>query len=69
MSATTEVVMYKSVKPELGLNVDRDFGAVQLFSKQFLLAVASGQVDANALLKEELASRGYDKGGNWIGCR
>ena len=51
------------------LRVLRDFGAVQLFSKQFLLAVASGQVDANALLKEELASRGYDKDGNWIGCR
>ncbi|WP_298032237.1 hypothetical protein [uncultured Desulfovibrio sp.] len=61
--------MYKSVKPELGLDVDKDFGAVQLFSKQFLMAVASGQVDANALLEEELASRGYDKDGNWIGCR
>ena len=33
------------------------------------MAVASGQVDANALLEEELASRGYDKDGNWIGCR
>ena len=51
--------MYKSIKPELDLNVDRDFGA----------AVASGQVDANAILREELASRGYDKDGNWIGCR
>lgn len=61
--------MYKSVKPELGLNVDRDFGAVQLFSKQFLLAVVNGEVDARALLEEELASRGYDKDGHWIGCR
>lgn len=61
--------MYKTVDPALGLNMDKDYGGIQLLSKAFLLAVVNGEVDANALLKEELASRGYDKDGNWIGCR
>ena len=61
--------MYKSVNSDLGLSLDEDYGAVQLFSKKFLMAVANGEVDANELLKEELAERGYDKDGNWIGCR
>lgn len=45
--------MYKTVDPALGLSMDKDYG----------------EVDAKALLEEELASRGYDKDGHWIGCR
>ena len=32
------------------------------------MAVARGEVDARKLLEEELAARGYDKDGNWVGC-
>ena len=60
---------YKAIDPELGLNFDEDFGALQLFSLRFLTAVARGEVDANALLREELEARGYDKDGKWMGFR
>ncbi len=49
--------------------MDKDYGGIQLLSKAFLLAAVNGEVDAKALLEEELASRGYDKDGHWIGCR
>lgn len=55
------------VNPDLGLTLDRDFGGIQLLSKEFLCAVAQGKVDVKALMEYELASRGYDAGGNWIG--
>lgn len=61
--------MCKTVDPALGLNMDKDYGGIQLLSKAFLLAVVNGEVDARALLEEELTSRGYDKDGHWIGCR
>ena len=31
MSVTTEGLMYKSVNSDLGLSLDEDYGAVQLF--------------------------------------
>lgn len=55
------------VSPELGLSQDRDYGGVQLLSNAFLSAVAKGEVDIQELLEYELAARGYDKDGNWIG--
>lgn len=61
--------MYKTINPTLGLSMDKDYGGIQLLSRQFLMAVANGKVDVKALLEEELASRGYDKDGRWIGCR
>ena len=61
--------MYKTIDPALGLSADKDYGGIQSLSKAFLLAVANGDVDVRALLEEELASRGYDKDGHWIGCR
>lgn len=60
--------MYKTVDPTLGLSLDEDYGGIQLLSKRFLMAVARGEVDARKLLEEELAARGYDKDGNWVGC-
>jgi hypothetical protein len=55
------------INPELQLSQDRDYGAIQLLSNSFLSAVVKGEVDAKALLEYELAQRGYDADGNWIG--
>ena len=55
------------VNPDLELSLDRDFGGLQLLSNAFLSAVARGDVDVQALMEYELAQRGYDKDGNWIG--
>lgn len=55
------------VNPSLNLSADRDYGALQLLSKDFLCAVAHGEVDVQALLEYELAARGYGADGNWIG--
>lgn len=57
----------KIVHPELELSPDRDYGGIQLLSNDFLGAVAKGKVDIKALLEYELAARGYDADGNWIG--
>ena len=57
----------KIVKSELELSLDRDYGGIQLLSNAFLSAVLKGEVDVKALLEYELAQRGYDENGNWIG--
>ena len=55
------------VSPALQLSQDHDYGAIQLLSDKFLRAVAKSEVDIKALLEYELAQRGYDADGNWIG--
>ncbi|MDP3401960.1 MAG: hypothetical protein Q8R97_12650 [Brevundimonas sp.] len=40
---------------------------LQVASTTFLLAVARGQVDLNALARHEMACRGLDKDGIWVG--
>ncbi|WP_298031770.1 hypothetical protein [uncultured Desulfovibrio sp.] len=55
------------VNPDLGLSLDDDFGGIQLLSKKFLCAAVQGKVDVKAMLEYELACRGYDAQGNWIG--
>lgn len=55
------------VYSELELSVDHDYGAIQLLSNKFLSAVAEGKVDVRELLTYELAARGYDTHGNWLG--
>ncbi|MBS6829191.1 MAG: hypothetical protein KH208_04850 [Desulfovibrio sp.] len=57
----------KIVNPELNFSLDHDFGGMSFFSKDFLCAVANGKVDMQAMMEFELAARGYDKDGNWIG--
>jgi hypothetical protein len=57
----------KIVSPELECSLDHDYGGIQLLSIKFLGAVARGEVDIKALLEYELANRGYDTDGNWIG--
>lgn len=59
---------YESVvSPKLNLSIDEDFGGIQLLSLRFLCAVVNGEVDAHELLEYELAARGYDSEGIWIG--
>ena len=55
------------VDPALGLSLDCDYGAIQGLSLKFLCAVSRGEVDIQALLEYELAQRGYDDNGDWIG--
>ena len=57
----------KIINPDLQLSQDRDYGAIGLLSNDFLAAVAEGRVDIKALLTYELAARGYDTQGRWIG--
>ncbi len=55
------------VNPALNLSLDHDYGGMSFFSKDFLCAVARGEVDMQDMMEYELAARGYDKDGNWIG--
>jgi len=55
------------VDPALGFSLDHDYGGIQLFSKAFLIAAIKGQVDIKALCEYELAARGYDEDGKWLG--
>jgi hypothetical protein len=67
-TATQTAIPYGQViNPDLGLSIDHDFGGIQLLSKKFLCAVAQGKVDVKALMEYELAGRGYDAQGNWVG--
>lgn len=42
-------------------------GATQLMSIKLLVTIANGDLDAIAAAKAELASRGLDLTGNWVG--
>ena len=57
----------KIINPDLQLSQDHDYGAIGLLSNDFLAAVAQGKLDIKALLAFELAARGYDAQGHWIG--
>lgn len=43
------------------------WGAVQTMPSKDLLLLARGHVDARRLMKEEMASRGLGKNGEWVG--
>lgn len=40
---------------------------VQAVPVQILVAAAQGDLDLNRLAREELANRGYDQSGLWVG--
>ncbi len=40
---------------------------IQTISSELLAAAARGEVDLNLVAAEELANRGQDKNGKWIG--
>lgn len=44
-----------------------ELGFIQLAASKVLAAVARGELDLNRLACEELAGRGQDKNGNWVG--
>ena len=44
-----------------------EVGFIQIALTKVLAAVARGELDLNRLAKEELAARGINARGNWIG--
>ena len=44
-----------------------DIGFIQLADTAVLAAIARGEIDLNRIAREELASRGIDHFGKWIG--
>ncbi len=44
-----------------------DIGFIQTAAASVLAAVARGEIDLNRIAKEELASRGLDVNGAWVG--
>lgn len=42
-------------------------GFIQIADTQVLAAVARGEIDLNRIAREELASRGLDAQGQWVG--
>ena len=49
-----------------GFTVD-EVGFIQIAMTKVLAAVARGELDLNRLTKEELAARGLDDKGVWVG--
>lgn len=49
-----------------GFTVD-EIGFIQTAMTQVLAAAARGELDLNLLAREELAARGLDKNGVWVG--
>jgi hypothetical protein len=48
---------------------DDDLGFVQIAPTNVLAAVSRGELDLNLIAREELASRGLDKNGVWVGFK
>ena len=48
------------------LTVD-ELGFIQIALNKVLVAVANGELDLNDLARKELANRGLDKQGQWVG--
>lgn len=44
-----------------------DIGFIQTAASKVLAAVARGEIDLNRIAREELASRGLDQRGEWVG--
>lgn len=49
-----------------GFTVD-EIGFIQIAAANVLAAVARGELDLNRLAREELAARGLDQQGVWVG--
>lgn len=41
--------------------------SIQSLPFKLILAAANGQVDLNAMARDELANRGLDQSGKWVG--
>ena len=44
-----------------------EIGFIQIAATKVLAAVARGEIDLNRIAREELASRGLDANGTWVG--
>lgn len=44
-----------------------ELGFIKLALNKVLVAVANGELDLNNLARKELANRGLDKQGKWVG--
>jgi hypothetical protein len=44
-----------------------EIGPIQLMLVKVLVAAAAGEIDLNRLAREELAERGLDASGVWVG--
>lgn len=44
-----------------------DIGFIQIAATKVLAAIARGEIDLNRIVREELASRGLDQNGKWVG--
>ena len=44
-----------------------ELGFIQIAWNKVLVAVANGELDLNDLARKELANRGLDKQGQWVG--
>lgn len=44
-----------------------ELGFIQTAAAKVLAAVARGELDLNRLAREELANRGLDQNGTWVG--
>ena len=44
-----------------------ELGFIQIALNKVLVAVANGELDLNDLARKELANRGLDKQGQWVG--
>jgi hypothetical protein len=49
-----------------GFTVD-EIGFIQIAHVKVLAAVARGEIDLNLIAREEIAARGLDKHGRWVG--
>ncbi|MDO8795072.1 MAG: hypothetical protein Q7J25_10685 [Vicinamibacterales bacterium] len=54
------------MSPPTDFTVD-DLGFMQLAATIVLAAVARGELDLNAVARRELANRGLDHNGTWVG--
>jgi hypothetical protein len=44
-----------------------ELGFIQIANTKVLAAVARGELDLNLLARQEMAARGLDQNGNWVG--
>ncbi len=70
--ATRRAASKSSMKTKAMANTTQQFtvdetGFIQIALTKVLAAVARGELDLNRLAKEELAARGLNDQGNWIG--
>jgi hypothetical protein len=54
----------KTIKQEFTID---ELGFIQIAISKVLAAAARGEIDLNRLAREELASRGQDQNGTWVG--